>query len=178
MAISEPYYSDIAHHIDCGCPVTDHEPGKCPKNGTTAAQAAQAVDRANHRIEELAAANPGADDTNPKDLQGIKKPPLNLVPETANIFEAEVMALGAKKYGPYNWRTKKVKASIYVAAARRHLAAYYDGESDDPESGMPHLAHARACLGILLDAFATGNLVDDRPPPGAIGELIKQLTKD
>lgn len=113
---------------------------------------------------------------NPKDRIGAHKPPLHLIPPAAEILEAVVMGLGAKKYGPFNWRTTNVKASIYVAAARRHLAQWLDGQDDDPESGVSHLAHARACLGILLDAAATGHLVDDRPQPGAASALIEQHT--
>lgn len=100
--------------------------------------------------------------TNPKDLIGITKLRLDLIPSAATRPEAVVMALGAKKYGEWNWRANKVKASIYVAAARRHLMDWFDGQDIDPESGVSHLAHVRACMGILLDAEATGNLVDDR----------------
>jgi hypothetical protein len=115
--------------------------------------------------------------TNPKDLLGRLKPPLHLVPQSANILEAVVFSLGARKYGgAYNWRVKPVIASIYVSAAMRHLAQWLDGQDDDAESGVSHLAHARACLGILLDALATGHLVDDRPPPGAAHALIERHT--
>ncbi|MEX0718037.1 MAG: dATP/dGTP diphosphohydrolase domain-containing protein [Planctomycetaceae bacterium] len=122
----------------------------------------------------------GADSgaANPKDRIGARKPPLHLVPPAAEIAESLVMALGAQKYGPFNWRSARVKASVYVAAARRHLLQWFDGEDDDPESGVSHLAHARACLGILLDALATGQLVDDRPPKGAASELIEKFTKE
>lgn len=113
---------------------------------------------------------------NPKDRVGILKPPLQLIPPAAEVLESEVMALGAKKYGAFNWRTADIKASIYVAAARRHLLQWFDGQDDDTESGISHLAHARACLGILLDALATGHLIDDRPTPGVSSQLIQQLT--
>lgn len=113
---------------------------------------------------------------NPKDRIGARKPPLHLIPPAAEVLESVVMALGAKKYGEFNWRAAHVKASVYVAAARRHLLQWFDGQDDDAESGVSHLAHARACLGILLDARATGNLVDDRPSPGASARLIEQLT--
>lgn len=115
---------------------------------------------------------------NPKDRVGEKKPPLHLIPSAAEIAESLVMALGAKKYGPFNWRGANVKASVYVAAARRHLLQWFDGEDNDAESGTSHLAHARACLGILLDALATGHLVDDRPPKGAASELIEKFTHE
>ena len=114
---------------------------------------------------------------NPKDRIGIHKPPLCLVPPSANILESAVLALGAKKYGSaFNWRNYSVQASIYVSAAMRHLAQWFDGQNDDSESGVSHLAHARACLGILIDAMATNHLVDDRPPPGASAALIAELT--
>ena len=43
-----------------------------------------------------------------------------------------------------------------------HLNAWAEGEEAAPDSGVHHLGHARACLGILLDAQETGNLIDDR----------------
>ena len=117
-----------------------------------------------------------SDAENPKDRVGASKPPLHLIPPAAEIAEAVVMGLGASKYGPYNWRSANVKATVYISAARRHLAQWLDGEDDDPESGVSHLAHARACLGILLDALATEHLVDDRPAPGVASELIAHHT--
>ncbi len=120
-------------------------------------------------------ATPG---TNPKDLLGIKKVQLNLVPASSVIYQALAMEDGARKYGPYNWRSNKVIASIYVAAALRHLAAWYDsGEENATDSGKPHLGHAMACIGIIIDAFETGNLVDDRPPPGVASNLIARFEK-
>lgn len=113
--------------------------------------------------------------TNPKDLLGIKKVQLNLVPPSSIIYQALAMEDGARKYGPYNWRANKVIASIYVAAAQRHLMAWLDGEENAADSGKPHLAHALACLGIIVDAKETGNLVDDRPLPGVAAKLIAEL---
>lgn len=104
-----------------------------------------------------------APDSNPKTAFGMQKCPLHLVPPPALIAEAEVFGLGARKYGPYNWRQHAVSSSIYQAAALRHLMAWWEGQDTDPESGQSHLAHARACLGILLDAAAHGRLNDDRP---------------
>jgi len=115
---------------------------------------------------------------NPKDAIGARKPPLHLIPASAEIAEAVVMALGAKKYGPFNWRKANIRASIYVSAARRHLAQWFDGEDFDEESEASHIAHARACLGILFDAMATGHWIDDRPPKGEASRLIKESTED
>lgn len=115
-----------------------------------------------------------SDDTNPKDRLGSKKPDLSLVPPASLIHEATAMENGATKYGPYNWREKKVRARVYVAAALRHLSEYLDGAdySSDTSPPVHHLAHAKACCGILLDAIETGNLVDDRPAKGAASRLL------
>lgn len=115
--------------------------------------------------------------TNPKDLIGVTKPPLHLVPAAATLEESLVFELGKRKYGPYNWRLHPVRFTIYLDAALRHILSALDGEDIDPESGRSHIAHARACMAIILDAKATGNLVDDRPTPGAAARLIKELTK-
>lgn len=113
---------------------------------------------------------------NPKDLLGILKPNLFTVPPSSTIHEAMAMGDGARKYGPFNWRSKKVVASIYIAAAQRHLLAYLDREDIDPKSKVHHLGHAKACCGILLDATETGNLIDDRPQKGPAADLIRRLT--
>ena len=110
---------------------------------------------------------PALPDTNPKTVFGVRKTPLHLVPPPALAAEARVFALGARKYGAYNWRQHAVSASVYQAAALRHLLAAWEGEDADPESGESHWAHARACLGILLDARHHGKLNDDRPMPAA-----------
>lgn len=122
-------------------------------------------------------ATKSTDLANPKDAIGEKKPPLGLIPAAALIHEAMVMRDGATKYGPYNWRGKKVRYTVYVNAALRHLLAALDGEEVASDSKRLHLAHARACLGILIDAKETGNLIDDRPAPGAAGRLIGELTE-
>jgi len=111
---------------------------------------------------------------NPKDRLGARKVPLSLVPPAATAYTALAMQNGAKKYGPYNWREKKVKASVYVDAALRHILAWFDGEERDADSGVPHLGHGLACLSILVDAQETGNLVDDRPTPGPTARILEK----
>jgi hypothetical protein len=115
--------------------------------------------------------------TNPKDAVGQSKVPMHLWPESATIAGALAFKDGAKKYGPYNWRDNSVAASVYIAACRRHLAAWFDGEDNDPDSGAPNLGHALACLAIVLDAAAIGKLVDDRPTAGAVRRLLTEATK-
>lgn len=116
--------------------------------------------------------------TNPKDLIGSKKTRLSLVPKSGIIYEALAFEDGAAKYGAYNWRSKKVRASIYIDALERHIAAWFDSrEEDAKDSGKPHLGHAKACLGILIDAYETGNLLDDRPVAGNASALLIKYDK-
>lgn len=118
-----------------------------------------------------------ADTTNPKDLLGALKPSLSKVPGAALIYMAMGLGDGAEKYGAYNWRAKKVIASIYVDAAMRHIIAWFDGEENAADSGVPHLAHALSSLAIIVDAYETGNLIDNRPLPGAAAKLLAKYTK-
>lgn len=117
---------------------------------------------------------PSNDSTNPKDGIGRQKLDLSLVPPASLIHEALAMENGAKKYGPYNWRHTKVRSTVYLAAATRHIVAFLDGENEATDSGVHHLAHAKACCGILLDAIETGNVIDDRPPVGAASRLLQK----
>lgn len=114
---------------------------------------------------------------NPKQDIGAKKAPLELVPPALLIAASQALANGADKYGAYNYRAAGVKASIYYAAALRHLSAWWDGEEIAADSGVPHLAHAVACLAILLDTESIGRMVDDRPPAGAASELLTKLDR-
>lgn len=117
---------------------------------------------------------PLPDETNPKDLIGITKSRLDLVPPALAISAAPAMELGARKYGPYNWRTKAVRLTVYLGAIERHVAAYKDGQDTDPESGYSHLGHAAACLAIIADAKAIGKLIDDRPPAGGAAAMLEE----
>jgi len=56
------------------------------------------------------------------------------------------------------------RVSVYIAACRRHIMKYYNGEWEDKKTKVPHLASALACLAIIVDGVVKGNLVDDRPP--------------
>lgn len=114
--------------------------------------------------------------TNPKDAIGSDKLPLHLWPETATALGALGLLDGAGKYGRSNFREIGVRASIYYDAARRHLNAWFEGEEADPDSSLPHLAHALACLAILVDAQAAGKLNDDRMVAGGYRKLVNELT--
>lgn len=54
---------------------------------------------------------------------------------------ARVREFGAKKYSRDNWK-QGFKVTRSIAAAMRHLVAFANGETNDPESGLCHLGHA------------------------------------
>jgi hypothetical protein len=114
--------------------------------------------------------------SNPKDLIGSGKLPLHLWPETATAMGCLGLLDGMLKYGRSNWRAVGVRASIYVDALKRHTNAYFEGEDFDPDSGLPHLSHMLACIAILVDSKAAGNLTDDRMYPGGYRALVNELT--
>jgi len=100
--------------------------------------------------------------TDPKQAAGSKKTPLGLIPAPAMEEIANVLKLGASKYGEYNWRKTVVSTNTYVHAILRHLNAWRDGEDLDPESARSHIAHIAAGCCILLDAKACNTLHDNR----------------
>ena len=114
--------------------------------------------------------------SNPKDAIGSDKLPIHLWPTTATIMGSIGLLDGMLKYGRSNFRGIGVRASIYVDACQRHLNAWFEGEDCDPDSGVPHLAHALACLAILVDAQAAGKLNDDRMVEGGYRKLVTELT--
>jgi hypothetical protein len=63
----------------------------------------------------------------------------------------DVMTYGDKKYPAEdgsNWKRVKNARKRYYNATMRHLTSWFDGEKNDPESGLHHLAHA--CSNILF----------------------------
>lgn len=134
-----------------------------------------ALDKAEIKPVDLHDKAEKAPGENPKDRLGVLKLPLRLIPSPALAYLARVMALGAKKYGPFNWRKNAVKQTVYLEAALRHIHSVLDGENLDPESKEPHEAHVMACMSIILDAKATGNLIDDRFTPGVFGKLVQEM---
>lgn len=77
------------------------------------------------------------------------KPQYGLIPPKALRAMVDVMTFGAKKYGPDNWRLVPDAERRYFDAAERHIWAFKEGELIDPESNLPHLAHAMCCLFML-----------------------------
>lgn len=75
----------------------------------------------------------------------------DLIPPEFITALAEVFTFGAKKYTPNNWKgftpeqQEEIKGSLL-----RHIYAYLEGEENDPESGLSHLAHAGCNLAFML----------------------------
>lgn len=57
-----------------------------------------------------------------------------------------VLEFGAVKYQVDNWQHVPDARRRYYDAAMRHIDAWWYGEKNDPESKLPHLAHAVCCL--------------------------------
>lgn len=100
--------------------------------------------------------------------KGSKLARLDLIPVYAQIEEAKVYGMGAAKYAPNNWRLG-YDWSLSYGAMMRHILAYWNGEDLDPQSGLPHMAHARWHTGVLLEflRYDLGN--DDR-----VSTLLKE----
>lgn len=77
------------------------------------------------------------------------KPAMDLIPPYMEEEVGMVLAFGAQKYAPDNWRKVTPLRSRYLAAAQRHINALKKGEQMDPESGLHHAAHAVCCLMFL-----------------------------
>ena len=89
------------------------------------------------------------------------KPRMDLLDRAALEAIATVLTFGAQKYSAHNWRQGFVYSRL-TAAALRHIHAFNDGEDLDPESGLPHIAHAGCCIMFLLNMVLTRPDMDDR----------------
>ena len=78
------------------------------------------------------------------------KPQWSLLPWSALGEVVAVLGFGARKYGAHNWQHVLEAKTRYADAALRHLTAWLSGEQLDPESKLPHLAHAVCCLLFIL----------------------------
>ena len=155
--MGDKFYCPV-HRIEYSsmdCPRRDHSTDACGPWTRISSGVANAY---------MGEANPSTKDTNPKDTIGSTKLDMGLVPDSFIAETALAFTEGALKYGRYNWRVTGVRASIYHAALRRHMAKWWNGEDVDGITGVSHLASAAACLAVLIDGQLCGKLTDDRPP--------------
>ena len=92
-----------------------------------------------------------------KDCQMGAVDPLSL------IQVGRVAGYGGVKYARYNF-AKGYKWSLSYDALQRHLMAFWGGENIDPESDLPHVAHAAWHCLALLTFMLRNKGTDDRFP--------------
>lgn len=79
-----------------------------------------------------------------------QKPTLSLLPSSLLLETGKVLTYGANKYAAHNWR-QGIHQSRLISAALRHIVAFNEGENNDAESQLPHLAHAICELAFALE---------------------------
>lgn len=112
--------------------------------------------------------------SNPKDVVGSTTKVAISYVSMPVMFEVGLgMMEGGYKYGRHNYRVVGVRASVYIDAAFRHLASFWEGEDNDPDSEaqLSHVTKAIASLTVLRDSMLNSNWVDDRPPKSPSGWL-------
>lgn len=90
-----------------------------------------------------------------------EKVPVELVPASFIEGISMVLAHGAKKYARNNW-TKGLPWTRILGSTLRHIYAWARKEDLDPESGLPHLAHAATNIMFLMTWSKTHKELDDR----------------
>lgn len=116
---------------------------------------------------------------NPKARAGAKKLTITNVPISMLAHCAAPMNNGAAKYEKYNWidKDKGLDMMTYVDAILRHTLLFMAGEDVAEDSGVHHLDHIMAGIGVLRDAMLVDNVVDNRVkyPPIGLERLKKML---
>lgn len=91
----------------------------------------------------------------------VKLAKLGAIDPQSLMVLAEVAGFGAEKYSRYNM-LRGYDWSLSYDALQRHLHAFWAGEENDPESGLPHLAHAAWHCMTLTSFLQRGLGTDDR----------------
>lgn len=94
------------------------------------------------------------------------KPRMDLLDQHALEQLSLVLTFGAQKYAAHNWR-QGLQYSRLIGACLRHVLAFLNGEDLDPETHLPHPAHAMCCLMFLLWMQKERPDMDDRWKPDA-----------
>ena len=68
---------------------------------------------------------------------------------------------GRSKYSAYNWK-KASTASETFDCLMRHILRFWQGEDDDPESAVKHLACIAWNAMAAIEKELSGRLIDDR----------------
>ena len=89
------------------------------------------------------------------------KVPLSILTRESLEAEARAFEYGARKYDRNNYKDGMAWTRM-LDAALRHIIAFNDGEDLDKESHLCHLAHAKACLAMLIYYYENKVGEDDR----------------
>jgi len=98
------------------------------------------------------------------------KPKLHLLPPKSMLEIGKVLTYGAEKYDAENWRKVPDLQNRYTSAALRHIFAHIEGEENDEETDLSHLAHAMCCLLFKLEDELIGKSEKERPREADSGE--------
>ena len=100
----------------------------------------------------------------------------NSKPEEVDLVDPEfiravarVLHIGKLKYEARNWE-RGYRWGLSYAAAQRHMLAFWSGEDTDPDSGLPHIAHAATHMMFLL-LFSTHEQYADHDDRSKIGDV-------
>lgn len=100
---------------------------------------------------------------------------------------SKALQMGREKYGVGNWLKVDDGNSRYLSALVRHLAAYYQGEALDKESGLSHLVHVATNAMFLADlekrnndnsCVQTGCVSSGQPNDSWVAAEVGQIQKD
>ena len=94
--------------------------------------------------------------------KGQKDEQLGAVDPVSLLELAAVAGYGADKYERFNY-LKGFEWSLSMDALFRHVLAFWAGEDNDPESGLPHTAHAAWHCLALCSYIRRNTEFDDRP---------------
>lgn len=116
---------------ECGQYCGRHFPG-CPEDAPEDPQADDTL-----ISDSMQTPNTGAKYDDGKPRAGL------MVKDFARALAAvsHVSTMGANKYSAGSWKTVPNAKERYYDAFHRHILADAAGEANDPESGLPHLAH-------------------------------------
>jgi hypothetical protein len=89
------------------------------------------------------------------------KEKFGLIPPGPLFEVARVYTEGARKYASRNWE-KGMDWSRVFDASMRHMWKFWNGEENDHEDGLPHLAHAAWGMLTLLQYVQSFPELDDR----------------
>lgn len=98
--------------------------------------------------------------------KGTKPSQLGTIDPLALLVLGEVSGFGAQKYEAFNY-LKGYDWRLTFDAAMRHWLAWWNGEDMDPESGLPHPAHA-AWHGLAATSFMLREIGTDSRFKGAV----------